>query len=78
VHIATLDHINLTGATKKMTIIDIDELRRTLRVFNIQAVSRETGLSANAIYRFLRGGNRPSFDTVSRLQQYLKDFKQNG
>jgi DNA-binding phage protein len=57
---------------------NLDQMRLILRDLNIQAVARSTGLSANAIYRFLQGGTQPKFQTILRLQTYLKRFAENG
>lgn len=50
---------------------DIDVLRKLLTDRNLTAVSRETGVSPHALYRFRRGST-PSYRTVERLVEYLR------
>lgn len=65
-----------TANEKKLTpdqiiMMTINQIVYALRDRNIQQVARESGVSANAIYRLLQGGTRPLHDTVVRLSNYL-------
>ena len=47
------------------------EMRKLLKIMNIKAVARDSGVKAHSIYSFVRGANEPRYDTVKRLHTYL-------
>jgi DNA-binding phage protein len=53
-------------------MIDLDKIRAALRDSNVRAVARSTGLHPNVVYRFLKGGTQPRFETVLRLAKYIE------
>lgn len=55
--------------------MNIDKAREILTDFNLRAVSEKSGVEYMTLYRFVHGATvRPSYDTVSRVERYLKDL----
>lgn len=53
----------------------LDQIKRALKDRNLQAVSRETGLSAATIYRIVNGRNKVQARTIRDLSNYLTGAK---
>lgn len=51
----------------------LDEIRKRLEHSNLKAVAKESGVSYNAVYRFVRGNSSPYYETVQRLTAYLEN-----
>lgn len=49
----------------------LDQIKQALKDRNLQAVSRETGLSAATIYRIMHGRTRVHARTIRDLAIYL-------
>ena len=50
----------------------LDEIRKRLEHSNLKAVAKETGLSYNAVYRFVKGKTSPYYETAQKLTEYLE------
>ena len=54
-------------------MLKAEEIRTHLKDCNVQAVSRASGVSANAIYRFLKDDAKPLYETVEKLSAYIEN-----
>ena len=54
------------------------QIRDALKDRNIQAVARQSGVSANSIYRLMAKDGKPLWLTVKRLSDYLEGAKKEG
>jgi DNA-binding phage protein len=53
-------------------LLTVDEIRTRLKLFNLQAVARETGLAPDTVYRLAKGDGAPSYDTLERVSRFLQ------
>lgn len=54
-------------------MMTVEQIRAALADRNVQAVARESGVSANAIYRLANNPDaQPLWITVKRLSDYLE------
>jgi transcriptional regulator with XRE-family HTH domain len=71
--------IELSPCTIFLTFLEgtmtLDQIKRALKDRNLQAVSRETGLSAATIYRIVNGRNKVQARTIRDLSNYLTGAK---
>ena len=54
-------------------MLTLDEIRKRLEHSNLQAVSEETGLAYNVVYRFVKKGTNPYYQTAQKLSEYLEN-----
>jgi DNA-binding phage protein len=52
-------------------MIDLETLRSRLSDRNIMAVAKGAGVHPNALYRLMRSGSQPQYDTVRKVVDYL-------
>lgn len=65
-------HTNARNTHEEQKMLKAEDIRRHLKDCNVQAVSRATGVSANAIYRFMKDDANPLYDTVEKLSEYVE------
>lgn len=49
----------------------LDQLRKMLKIMNLQEVARGTGIHPNTIYRLVNGSGA-QYETVRKILDYLK------
>jgi transcriptional regulator with XRE-family HTH domain len=53
-------------------MVDISKFRLLLQDINILRLSRQTGISHQALYRIKRGVSEPRMKTLRKIEAYLK------
>lgn len=53
-------------------MLTLDEVKSRLEDCNLKAVSEKAGVHYNALYRMMRGGTHPAYETVKKLSDYLE------
>ena len=56
-------------------MIDLDQLRTTLKAMNLSKIAEETGVPYGRIHRLTHTTTRPSFETVKAVVDYLESLK---
>ena len=56
-------------------MIEVEELRRKLKPFNLTAVAEEAGVDKHTLYRLMNERSRPSYETVKKLVEWLEGGK---
>lgn len=57
--------------SRGVKMIDLETLRSVLSDRNIMAVAKGAGVHPNALYRLMRSGSQPQYDTVRKVVDYL-------
>lgn len=51
----------------------LDEIRAALKDRNLKQVADSIGIHQNALYRLMSGATNPSYSTVIKLVEYLRN-----
>lgn len=49
-----------------------EQIKQGLSESNLRAVSEAAGINYMTLYRFIKSGARPSYETVKKLSDYLE------
>lgn len=53
-------------------MLSLEEIRDALKPMNLRVVSRESGVSYNAVVRLAGGSTNPAYDTVQKIVAFLE------
>lgn len=53
-------------------MLTLNEIREQLKDRNLMMVANKAGVHYNALYRLMKGGNKPSYETVRKVVSYLE------
>ena len=56
-------------------MLTLPEIKQRLEVMNLKAVADRAEVHHNAVYRLMKEGSKPSYETVKRLSDYLEGKK---
>lgn len=54
------------------TILSVEEIRERLKLSKLSKVAAEAGVSSASVYRLMNGSNKPYYETVKALSDFLQ------
>lgn len=59
-------------------MLTLDQIKERLKHANLLKVSESAGIHSNTIYKLMKGGKSPSYDTVKKLSDYFEGVETRG
>lgn len=53
-------------------MLTVEQIKQKLEDANLRKVAEKAGLTPGTMYKFMSNSNRPSYDTVLKLSNYLE------